>query len=187
MDARPLSTALVAALIGASALSVGCGGSVASTLRDARSARQAPAGLVVVYDDRSAVWGGNQIAIAGDGALSLRRRRPGGEGGDDGPPDWAGAVGPEQVSSLVSLLVEVRAWEQHHDSSGNEPLDASRARLRISVEGGQSEIWEWSNDLETNARLVRIKTYLERLVQTAGRARTPVPQPEHGQGDGDDT
>lgn len=186
MDGRFKPSPLWAlALLGASVL--GCGGSVGSALRDARSVSRVPSEFVVVYDDRSAVWGGNQITLAGDGSLSLRRRRPGMEVSDERSPDWQGQVSSEQVSALVSLLIEVRAWEQRYDSSGNEPLDASRARLRISVQGAQSEVWEWSNDLETNARLVRVKAYLERLVQAAGRVRTPVSEPEVEPGDGEDS
>src|SRR5262245_10329060 len=48
---------------------IGCAGSLESAVKDADEGSSVPSGLVVVYDDRAPLLGGDRIEVAADGAV----------------------------------------------------------------------------------------------------------------------
>lgn len=151
--------------------SLGCGGAVSSGLDDAHDARRAPPDLVVIYDEYEERWGGERIEVRGDGTLAMRRWQPW-EAREEGSESNA-RVSPDSIQRLVSLLVEIEAWDQETEREAR--LDDARARVEIELGGERTEIWEWSADLEATQRIVRVKRLLERMAEDAVAASDEVP------------
>jgi hypothetical protein len=154
--------------------SMGCGGAVSSGLGDAHDARRAPPDLVVIYDEYEERWGGERIEVRGDGTLAMRRWQPW-EAREEGSESNA-RVSPDAVQRLVSLLVEIEAWDQETEREAR--LDDARARVEIELGGERTEIWEWSADLEATQRVVLVKRLLERLAEDAVANDEPPPEDE---------
>jgi hypothetical protein len=141
----------------------GCGGAISSGLDAAHEGRRTPRDLVVVYDEYEERWGGERIEVRGDGTVSVRRWQPW-EARDEGTTSSA-RVPPESLARMIALLVEIEAWDQETEREAR--LDDARARISIELDGERSEIWEWSADLESTQRMVRVKQLLERLASDA--------------------
>lgn len=155
---------------------VGCAHPVEETLEAVKAAEALPVPIRLVYDERSSVMGGQRIELERDGTLVRRRWRPGfapaldapetliGEPEDDaGEADLTerGTVSVEAVRELAALLFRLEAWDQQADEDALGRVDDSRTRLVLTVDGGESSIWEYSQD---RARLQRVKLALEALV-----------------------
>ena len=92
---------------------------------------------------------------------------------EDGPrePDAVdrAQVPAPAIRELAALLVRLEAWEQEMAEDEIGRLDDSRSRLTLRVDGGESRIWEYSQD---RVRLQQVKLALERMVD-AHRIATP--------------
>ena len=142
-------------------VSVGCGSSVSSSLRDAEDSGSAPAGMSVVYDDHSAGFGGERIELDAEGVLTLRRFRPALGGEPEVAETVRGQLAPERRVELIALLVEIEAWKQHEMPETS--INDARASLELRVGSDRSRIWEWTEDLEANQRLSRVEQLLVRF------------------------
>ncbi|MAQ19784.1 MAG: hypothetical protein CMN30_33895 [Sandaracinus sp.] len=163
---------------------VGCAHPVEDTLTRVREVRELPMPFALVYDERSEVLGGQRIELGRDGILVRSRWRPGfapsletpeqlvGDA-EDGPrePDAVdrAQVPAPAIRELAALLVRLEAWEQEMAEDEIGRLDDSRSRLTLRVDGGESRIWEYSQD---RVRLQQVKLALERMVD-AHRIATP--------------
>ena len=154
-----------------------CAHPVEETLSRARSAADLPMPFDLVYEERSAALGGQRIELDRAGNLVRQLWRPGFAPAMDAPEvrlgtessaDRDGAdqvvrarvpVGP--LRELAQLLVALEAWEQEVDEDAVARVEDNRSRLTIHVDGGQSTIWEYSQD---RVRLQRVKLALEALV-----------------------
>jgi hypothetical protein len=154
----------------------GCAHPVEETLEAVKRADALPVPLTLVYDERSAVLGGQRIELDGDGTLVRRRWRPGFAPALDAPEtllgepeDEAGEADAvaratlpvEAVRELADLLFALEAWEQEADEDALGRVDDSRTRLVLTAREGESTIWEYSQD---RARLQRVKLALEGLM-----------------------
>lgn len=119
--------------------------------------------LFVTYSDMHGLWGGVTISVRGNGTYESTQRRAGAGAAEV----VRGATDPRLVRQLASLLVELRAWEQHTSERAPVP-DESRATLTVRVANEEVPIWEWYNDLEKNARLGRIR---DRMVAMGEQVR----------------
>lgn len=159
---------------------LGCGHPVEETLEAVKRAEALPVSLSLVYDERSAVLGGQRIELDRDGTLVRHRWRPGFAPALDAPEALLGEARGEAseadlvtrvslpvraVRELAALLVELEAWEQEADEDELGRVDDSRTRLILTAPGGESSIWEYSQD---RARLQRVKLALEALVTRHG-------------------
>lgn len=162
------------ALVALGLLSVGCGSSVRSSLRDADDAGSAPQGFTLVYDDHSAGFGGERIEVDAEGNLTLRRYRPALGGEPQVAETISGALTSERRRELVGLLVEIEAWSQRDmpETSINE----AKAVLDLRVGSNRSSIWEWADDLDANQRLRRVEQLLTRFAADLD----PTPDPSSG-------
>ena len=156
----------------------GCAASLATRLNTAAESGHIPAGLEVVYDDYHPLWGGLRIEVNAAGALDAHRWRPG-DGSDDGER-WAGRVSAAELDALLAVLVDIEAWAQRTEGPETR-IDEGRASLVVRLGGQSSRIWEWSNDLHANRRIIRIKDYLETW---AFRSQRPSARPSGPDGDG---
>ncbi len=124
----------------------------------AAAAGRAPADLTITYDDMNGLWGGVTITVRGDGSLIRQTRGP-------GAPQTGSqrkTVDQRELTELVRLLVELRAWEQLVPES--QPVACeSRAYLTITLNGDSSCVWERVNEMRANDRLVRVKNHLMAL------------------------
>ncbi len=141
--------------------SIGCGGSVSGSLRDAEDSGSAPAGMTVVYDDHSTGFGGERIELNPEGELTLRRYRPALGGESEVAETVRGTLPPERRLELIALLVEIEAWDQH--DMPETSLNDARAELEVRVGSDRSRIWEWADDLDANQRLSRVEQLLLRF------------------------
>jgi hypothetical protein len=114
--------------------------------------------LSVTYDDMHGLWGGLRLMIRGDGTVEQKAVRV--------PAGKPKSVAPADVKRLVSLIVELKAWEQREKERLPRP-DENRARLVITYSGRSSEIWEWHNDLEKNRRIARVQTMMKDIAWEA--------------------
>lgn len=170
----------------------GCGHPIAKSLNDAKREGSALTGLHIVYQERSAAWGGRRIEIDGEGKVALYVYRPGFSSDEnetllesspnDGELVSVGRVEKARVIEVVEMLLALEAWQQtaHDDESR---LDRAKARLRLQVGGNESEIWELAEDLEANGRLLLVRRKLESLARDAlpeGEAPTSEGSNEDG-------
>jgi hypothetical protein len=113
--------------------------------------------LVLVYDDIHGLHGGISIALA-------RNRRVIRKTVDRVPDPVVTqyTATPEQVASLIELLIEIRAWEQQVPEVA--PVGGeSRATLTITIGDERGGFWERYNDMAKLGRLSRIKAALEAI------------------------
>lgn len=102
----------------------------------------------VTYDDVHGLHGGLRLTIAGDGRVEQTAVRTKVRG--------TRQVAPSDLQRLVTMLRDLRAWEQRTPERAPVP-DESRSRLIIRTAGGETTIWEWYNDMPKNARIVRVR------------------------------
>lgn len=128
--------------------------SIESALRAWEANASSAETLAITYDDRHGLWGGLCLTIFGDGRVeqeAVQLNVPA-----------AHAVTRTQISELIALLLELRAWEQSEPERAPNP-DESQARLQIRVDKESSTTWEWFNDLKRNARIGRVIGRMKRL------------------------
>lgn len=136
---------------------------VEESLRTIASDGESLPELSVTYSDMHGLWGGVTISVRGKGTYECTQRLTGAGAAEV----VRGAIDPQLVRNLASLLVELRAWEQYTPERAPVP-DESRATLTVRVANEEVPIWEWYNDLEKNARLVRIR---DRMVAMGEQVR----------------
>ncbi|MEM9188199.1 MAG: hypothetical protein AAGF12_03440 [Myxococcota bacterium] len=90
--------------------------------------------------------------------------------GSSAPGRRERTLSPAAVQSVLDLLVEVEAWRQR-DRDEPDRADRSKARLTIAAGSERSEVWEWSNDLESNRRLILVKRRLLEFAATGAGGR----------------
>ena len=125
-------------------------GVVERTLRAAAGGAEIPADLVVRYSDMHGMHGGTTISLTAHGTVQSTTVDP-----RTGPSERRGTIPPDSVRAVIQLLVELAAWEQRTPPRPPVP-DESASGLTIRAGGGEVHIWEWYNDMGTNARLIRV-------------------------------
>ena len=143
-------------------------GVVERTLRAAAGGGEIPADLVVRYSDMHGMHGGTTISLTANGAVESRTVDH-----RSGLSERRGTIPPDSVRAVVQLLVELAAWEQRTPPRRPVP-DESAAGLTIRAGGEEVSIWEWYNDMGTNARLIRV---LGRLRSFATEDPSAPPKP----------
>jgi len=113
-----------------------------------------PEQLVVTYSDLHGLWGGLEIIVEGTGKVTQRAVRV-----ETRP---ARTLNREEVLRVVKLLIQLAMWEQRIPERTPNP-DEGRAHLKIQIGERSSEIWEWYNDLEENARLIQVRELMKSL------------------------
>ncbi|HYH83292.1 MAG TPA: hypothetical protein VEX86_26095 [Longimicrobium sp.] len=146
-------------------------GVVERTLRAAAGGAEIPADLVVRYSDMHGMHGGTTISLTAHGTVQSRTVDP-----RTGSSERRGTIPPDSVRAVIQLLVELAAWEQRTPPRPPVP-DESAAGLTIRAGGEEVRIWEWYNDMATNARLVRV---LGRLRSFATDDSHAPPRPPPG-------
>lgn len=118
-----------------------------------------PRDLVVTYHAMHPFHGGTIVEVRGDGlALRTTRRR-----GDRQSSVRQVELSSEDLIELVTLLVELEAWEQRVPERPPVP-DEGRARVSIELGGHEGGFWEWYNDLGEHDRLLRVSALMTELV-----------------------
>lgn len=120
------------------------------------AAHQVPADLKITYSDLHGLRGGSTITIQGDGSVEYQATNQ---------------IDERELAALLSLLLEVTAWEQTSESPS--VADETSASLRISVGEHLSSVWERFDELQTSNRLVRIRTRMQQLAKQ--RSTMPAP------------
>ncbi len=143
-------------------------GVVERTLRAAAGGAEIPADLVVRYSDMHGMHGGTTISLTADGKVESRTVDP-----RTGLSERRGTIPPDSVRAVIQLLVELAAWEQRTPPRRPVP-DESAAGLTIRAGGEEARIWEWYNEMGTNARLSRV---LARLRSFATEDPSAPPPP----------
>jgi hypothetical protein len=116
--------------------------------------------LTIVYSDMHGLWGGVIITMSTSGAYELLER----------PRDvivpnlMRKTVTPAHVQEVLRLLHETRAWEQQMLQRTPLP-DEARATLTLKMGAVETSIWELYNNLERNARLIRVRRLLLDLAE----------------------
>jgi hypothetical protein len=119
----------------------------------------APRDLVITYHAMHPFHGGTIVEVRGDGqALRTSRRR-----GDLQSSIRQVELEPEALLEIVTLLVELEAWEQRVPERAPVP-DEGRARVSIEMGGLEGGFWEWYNDLGEHDRLLRVSALMTELV-----------------------
>lgn len=126
-------------------------GVVERTLRAAAGGAEIPTDFAVRYSDMHGMHGGTTISLAADGTLHSRTVDPRRGSSEEG----RATVPPDSVRAVVQLLVELSAWEQRTPPRPPVP-DESASGLTIRAGGEEVRIWEWYNDMGTNARMIRV-------------------------------
>jgi hypothetical protein len=111
--------------------------------------------LTVTWDDLHGLHGGLKLTIKGDGTVAQEvvREKAG------VPKDKVDAT---DLKALVDLLVRHEAWVQKVPERAPVP-DESRARLVLTVGGASVTVWEWTNDLARNKRLVEVRDLMKKI------------------------
>ena len=112
--------------------------------------------LELVYDDTHGLWGGTRFQLEAGGTLT-RTETPRGRGE---PVVCTVALEPQDLQELTTLLRSVEVWEQRAEARTPLP-DESKATLTVTVDGHETQLWEWFNDLAANDRLARVKGWLD--------------------------
>jgi hypothetical protein len=119
---------------------------------------QATQNLSIVYNDMHGLWGGVTITLSTSGAYELLERARG-----QMVPDLVHrTITIDQVQAVIRLLLETRAWEQQLLQRTPIP-DEVLATLTLKSGDAESTIWELYNNLERNARLIRVRKLLLEL------------------------
>lgn len=134
-------------------------GVVERTLRAAAGGAEIPAAFAVRYSDMHGMHGGTTISLAADGTLHSRTVDPRRGSSEEG----RATVPPDSVRAVIELLVELAAWEQRTPPRRPVP-DESASGLTIRAGGEEVRIWEWYNDMGTNARMIRVLGKLRSFV-----------------------
>jgi hypothetical protein len=129
--------------------------------------------LTIMYSDMHGLWGGVTVTLSTSGAYErLERAR-----GAIVPDMMRRTVTPAYVQEVLLLLREIRAWEQQPLQRAPMP-DEVLATLTLKSGDVESSIWELYNNLEKNARLVRVRRLLLDLAKVHPQQETPTHQAE---------
>ena len=124
-------------------LVAGCAGSLESTVHDSREAHRYPAGMTVVYDDRTPLLGGDRVEVAADGQVRWWQDPPLAITAAGAPedtfddavrmpesparaPDVTGAADAEALVRLLALIEEIAPWARRpadDDDVGAQQLE----------------------------------------------------------------
>lgn len=176
------------ALVGFLVLSVGCAGSIESTVRSAREHGRAAADLAVTYDDRAPLLGGDRIEIAPDGQVRWWTDLPtplsAGQAPedvfDDGltlpttptrAPDRTGVVDEEARVRLASLIASIAPWDPPRDAEDDGRLERRRAHLAVRIGSNTDSTWQWADPTETGDERI---TSIRRWAESAVRVTVPL-------------
>jgi hypothetical protein len=123
------------------------------------ASHHAPADLTIIYDDMHGMWGGSILTLRGDGSLERQTKATGSQTAEIVQTK----ISERELVELIRLLVELSAWEQRTPEPEFFVVGESHARLKISIQGGMSSIWERFNHMQANNRLIQIKNWMETL------------------------
>ena len=112
------------------------------------------ASFSVTYDDLHGLHGGLLLSIHGDGRSEQKAVRT--------EVRETRRVSPADLQRLIALVRELQAWEQRTPERDPIP-DESRSRLTIRVDGAETTIWEWYNDMGKNARIGRVRDLMTEI------------------------
>jgi len=177
---------------------VGCAGSLESALKGAseNETSNVPSGLVVVYDDRAPLLGGDRIEIAADGAVRWWTDVPApmdtGVSPEDAfddvrtipaaperAPERVGTADPAAMHALLALLVEIAPWNQGPDDADDPRLERRRAFLSVTRGSERESTWQWADPTESgDDRVTSVRRWAETRVP-----RPPAPVVEDTSGD----
>ena len=130
-----------------------------ATLERAQTQPRTYAALQLILDDVHPLWGGVRFEVSSSGLLTRTDvPRQGQE-----PVVNRVQLDDDQADALVQTLQDVQAWKQR--VTERTPVhDESRATLTFLVGKLDAEVWEWSNDLVQNDRLIRVQHTLNRML-----------------------
>lgn len=173
--ARPLAPFLVVAVLAAS----GCAGSIESALESADESGTVPSGLVVSYDDRAPLLGGDRLEIAADGTVRWWSDVPApidaGVSPEDAfddvrrmpelpsrTPDREGRVDADGMRALLDLLIAIAPWDSSPDDADDSRLERRRAFLTLTRGGTRESSWQWADPTESgDERITAIRRWAE--------------------------
>jgi hypothetical protein len=124
-------------------------------IRAAMEAEVTP-GLTLVFDDVHPLYGGALFELAADGSL----KRTDVPRAQQEPTVTTTRLDEAERAALLALLAGIEAWEQRVPDRTPVP-DESRAHLGLRLDGAESTVWEWANDLGDNARIVQVQRFLD--------------------------
>lgn len=129
-------------------------GTVKLALVSFQEGRLEPGALLITYSDLHPLHGGLELTIDGSGNVQQQALNE--------EVKEAKNLNLEEVMQLVTLLIELEAWQQTVPE--REPVpDESRAILRIEAGDSESQIWEWYNDMSGNDRMIRIREMMKQF------------------------
>lgn len=144
-------------------------GPVEQALRAAASGAALPPDFAVTYSDMHGMHGGMRVSLSADGTYNWQTYSQ-----QAGLSQAEGRVPEEAVRDVITLLVQLRAWEQV--TPPREPVpDESRAGLLIRAGGEEARIWEWFNDMGANNRLIQVSSRLAALRSQVRPSAAPGP------------
>ena len=129
---------------------------IEQALAEAIRADAPSASLTLVFDDVHPLYGGPLFQLVEDGTLTRtdvqRYEQP--------PVVSRTHLDGDDKTALLAMLMGLEIWEQRVPDriaiSGE-----SRAYLGLRLDGAESSIWEWANDLPDNKRLVQVQRWLD--------------------------
>lgn len=130
-----------------------------STLERAQAQSRTYSAVHLILDNVHPLWGGVRFEVSSSGLLTrIDVPRQGQE-----PVVNRVQLDDRQADTLVQTLQDVQAWKQR--VAERTPVhDESRATLTFLVGRLDAEVWEWSNDLVQNDRLIRVQHALNRML-----------------------
>ncbi len=129
---------------------------VEQAITEAMAGDPGRAGLTLVLDDVHPLYGGPLFQLSSSGVLTRTDVQP----VDQPPVITRTRLEATDVQALLAMLMGLEVWEQRVEDriaiSGE-----SRAYLGVRLNGAESSIWEWANDLPDNRRLVQVQRWLD--------------------------
>lgn len=149
----------------APALSCAAGGSssVEGVLRAVVGGEPVPAGFSLTYTEARPPQGSLRLSVHADGTVEQRA-----VGEPARPP---GQVTPWEWRKLAARLVLGKLWQQRTpapDKAAPDKAapDAGRTTLTLRCGDHVSEVWEWTDELVGNGRLIRVGEALREVAGT---------------------
>jgi len=94
------------------------------------------------------IWGGEQISINGDGAVTY-------QSSSSLPPLIKNKVSQFHLYQLIDMIIAEQAWQ--HQTQPPPEHHYCRANLSIEYKNFSSTMWEWTEELQDNQRLIKLK------------------------------
>lgn len=160
----------------------GCAGSIESAVVDASEASTIPSGLVVTYDDRAPLLGGDRIEILADGSVRWWSDVPSPIDAGSAPedafddvhrmpeapsrePERTGTVDAAALRALLALLVSIEPWDSSPDDEDDSRLERRRAFLSITRGNERVGAWQWADPTETgDDRITSVRQWADQYV-----------------------